>query len=337
MVLYDKRLISSNSLIMKHSQITETELWAYISKTADATTSRKVEQWMTSDAFDQQLFHQIKGVYTNSIDQTPSIETAKEHFFDKLETLEKPKTYPWKNISKYAAIALIIISGAYFYYSVSVNKNQIVVQTTFGEQKNIALADGSKVWLNASSKLSYNSETPRTLYLEGEGYFEVAKDKLHPFTVTTSDHITVKALGTSFNVKSYKESPTTETKLLTGKVEVSSDTQFKDSYILLPDDKVTFYRNTKEVEKSKMNANESRIAWKEGKIQFENKTFRTIAFDLKAQFGKQIRFKNDVIANAKFTGSFDTTTPIDEIFEILKISRDFEYKLNTETNEWVIK
>lgn len=318
---------------MEHFKITETELWAYVSKTADDVTIQKVEKWMDSPDFDETLFTKTTTIYNHSSEEYSSVEQAKNRFFDTV----KPKSVVWKDMLKYAAILIAVISVTYFYYNISSNKNQIIVRTTFGEQRSIELADGSKVWLNASSTLSYNSETPRKLYLEGEGFFEVAKDKLHPFTVTTQDHITVKALGTSFNVKSYDDSPITETKLLTGKVEVSSVKHFDNKVLMIPNDKVVFYKHSKELVKSIMDPNEFRIAWKNGKIQFKNKTFKEIAMDLKAQFDIQINFENEAIANSKFTGSFDNTTPIDEIFEILKISRDFNYQINTETNEWIIK
>ena len=86
-----------------------------------------------------------------------------------------------------------------------------------------------------------------------------------------------------------------------------------------------------------MDVNTSKIPWREGKIQFVNTSFKEIAIDLKAQYGKQIKFENEDLAGTKFTGSFNTATPITEIFEILKISKDFTYKLNPETNEWMIK
>ncbi len=318
---------------MEHFNITETELWEYISKKADDITIQKVENWMDSAAFDEALFTKIRSIYNHTSQQDSSVEQAKKRFFNTV----KPKTTGWKDMLKYAAILIVVLSGTYVYTTFSSNKDQIAVQTTFGEQRSIELPDGSKVWLNASSKLSYNATTPRTLYLEGEGFFEVAKDTLHPFTVTTPDHLTVTALGTSFNIKSYLDSPINETKLLTGKVKVTSETQLKEPVVMVPDDKITFYKNTKAVVKSKMDPKESSIAWKEGKIQFENKTFKEIAIDLKAQFGKHIRFKNKDIEATKFTGSFDNKTPIDEIFEILKISKDFTYKLNTKTNEWIIE
>ncbi|MBS9463494.1 FecR domain-containing protein [Flagellimonas sp. 389] len=318
---------------MEHSKITETELWEYVSKKADDTTIRKVEEWMDSTGFDEALFTKITSIYELTSAQDPSVEKAKKRFFKTVE----PKTVIWKDMLKYAAILVFILGGTYLYNRISSTKNQIIIQTTFGEQKSITLGDGSKVWLNAASSLSYSTESPRTLFLEGEAFFEVAKDSLRPFTVTTPDDITVKALGTSFNVKSYLESPITATKLLTGKVEVSSKSQFIESVILFPNEKVSFNKNTKKLLKSKMDADASNIAWKEGKIQFENTSFQEIAIDLKAHFGKQIRFKNGAIANTRFTGSFDITTPIIEIFEILKISKEFTYELNTKTNEWMIK
>lgn len=318
---------------MEHLEIMETELWEYISKKADQSTIQKVEKWMDSPDFDEALFVKITGIYTHTAEQDVPVEQAKKRFFKTV----KSKTVVWKDMLKYAAILVIIITGTYFYDRVSSNEDLKVEQTTFGEQRSFELADGSKVWLNASSRVSYDSESPRTLFLEGEAFFEVSKDTLRPFTVTTPDYITVKALGTSFNIKSYAESSITETKLLSGKVEVSSDTQFTESVTLLPNQKLSFYKNTKKVLKLEMEENAFRIAWKEGEIQFENTSFQEIAIDLKAHFGKQIRFKNEDIAATKFTGSFDTKTPIVEIFEILKISKDFTYELNTETNEWIIQ
>ncbi len=320
---------------MEDFKITETELWEYISKTANDTTILKVEQWMNSSYFDEALFTKIRTVYDLTQAESPSVALAKERFFKTAKP--KAKGLIWKDVLKYAAIFIVVISGAYFYNTVVSNTSELVVQTTFGEQKRIELPDGSKVWLNASSTLSYAKASPRTLFLEGEAFFEVAKDTSRPFTVTTPDDITVTALGTSFNVKSYKDSPIIETKLLTGKVKVTSDSHFTKSVLMTPNDKVVFFKNSKEVTKAIMRDNESNIAWMKGKIQFDNTPFSEIAIDLKAQYGKQILFENEDIAATRFTGSFDKTTPIDEIFEILKISKDFTYKLNTKTNEWIIK
>jgi ferric-dicitrate binding protein FerR (iron transport regulator) len=320
---------------MESNYITEIELWAYISKTADIATIEKIEQWKSSNDFNSKLYAQIESIYKTTENNNPSVNTAKNNFF-KTINIEESKSYSWKNVFKYAAIFIFSVSTiTYTYLQLSSKNQQVLVETNFGEQKQIALSDGSVVWLNASSKFSYNSETPRKVYLEGEAFFEVAKDKKHPFVVSTKDYF-VKVLGTSFNVKSYLENTFTETVLFTGKVEITSNKQFKDKILMLPNDKVTFFRNSGEIVKSKVESIKSSTAWKEGRIEFKNKSFKEIANDLSIQFNIKISFKNERISNSKFTGSFDKSTPIDDILETLKLSKHFEYK-KIKDNKWSIK
>lgn len=319
---------------MERISITETELWAYISKTADTKTIEHVEKWIDSPDYDKDFFTQVKTIFEHTLsDQSLSVEMAKDRFFDTV----KPKSRTFKDLYKYVAILVIAVMGTYAYRYVSDNYVPIVVQTTYGEQKQINLSDGSSVWLNASSTLSYAKKHPRTLNLEGEAFFEVAKDKEYPFTVTTPDDITVKALGTSFNVKSYANSAVTETKLITGIVEVTNHKFLKNKTILNPYEKAVFDRSLHKMVKSKIKGSRKSIDWRNGKIQFKNKVFKDIALDLKNQFNIKLNFANSQIANSKFTGSFSNKTPINEILEVLKLSRNFNYKLNKETNEWTIE
>ncbi len=324
---------------MENYSITKTDLWAYISKTADATTRQKVEQWVQSNNFDEKLFKEIKSIYKttgNSAQPTIDLDAVKNKFFDTVAA-KTTNSFQWKSVLKYAAVIVFVVATSIFtYQKFSVENKQILVQTTFGEHKKVDLPDGSVVWLNASSMLSYSDVAPRQIYLEGEAFFEVAKDKEHPFVVSTKDLLNVKALGTSFNVKSYAETGFTETILFTGKVEVSSDKYFMDRILMRPKDKVIFSKETHKVVKAKAEFIESTIAWKEGKIEFKNKSFKEIANDLSIQFNVKINFKNTQISNSKFTGSFDKSTPIDEILETLKLSKYFEYE-KIEDNKWTIK
>ncbi len=324
---------------MENYSITKTELWAYISKTADTTTRQKVEQWVQSNDFDEKLFDEMKSIYKttgNTVQQTVDLNAVKNKFFNAVDK-KATSSFQWKSILKYAAVIIFIVTTSVFtYQKFSVENKQILVQTTFGEYKKIDLPDGSVAWLNASSSLRYSEAAPRKIYLEGEAFFEVAKDKEHPFVVSTKDQLNVKALGTSFNVKSYAETGFTETVLFTGKVEVSSDKYFKDRILMLPKDKVTFSKKTNKVVKSKVESMLSTIAWKEGKIEFKNKSFKDIAKDLSIQFNIKIDFKNEQISNSKFTGSFEKSIPIDEILETLRLSKHFEYE-KVENDKWIIK
>ncbi|MGY5352694.1 FecR family protein [Wenyingzhuangia sp. IMCC45533] len=319
---------------MERFVMTKSELWAYISNTANPETIQRVEEWLSSPDYDEALFREIETIYLRTLPQkSPSLENAKDKFFKTVQ----PKTSTLSKFYKYAAILVIAVLGTYAIQYVSTEYASIVVTTGYAEQKQISLPDGSTVWLNASSTLSYTKKHPRTLNLKGEAFFKVAKDKEHPFTVTTLDDIIVKALGTSFNVKSYSNGVVTETKLLTGKVEVSSEKHFDTKFVLIPNEKIVFYRDDKKAIKSAMSIGEQNIGWKQGKIQFKNKSFKEIALDLRAQFNIHIKFENEVIANSKFSGSFDQSTPIAEIFEMMNYSKNFNYNLKTTSNEWIIK
>ncbi len=332
---------------MKNSQITETDIWAYVSEQSDQDIIEKVERWINSDEYDDLLFQEIKEMHNltgqNPYQEPVDTNRAKQSFFDVLEAAAEeeeeeeedtsPK-YNWKGLLKYAAIfALLISSVAYVFI---LNDNTVTIETAYSEHKQINLPDGSTVWLNSSSKLIYDEDSPRTLYLEGEGFFDVAKNKKVPFTVDTPDHIRVKALGTSFNVKAYKQNNFTETVLLTGKVEVSSDTHFDKKVNMIPNEKVTFTQHNKQITKEKVAYMNSVISWRNGKIQFRNKSFKDIASDLNIQQNVSIRFNNEEVSNYKFTGTFEKNTPVSEILEVLKSTKHFVYETISE-NEFLIQ
>ena len=147
----------------------------------------------------------------------------------------------------------------------------------------------------------------------------------------------MKALGTSFNVKSYQEQSFTETTLLTGKVEVSSENYFKEKIIMLPTDKIRVVKKDGQIIKSMLENPLHAVAWKKGEFVFENRSFEEIASDLSVQKNVKIQFTNKQVSNLKFTGAFEKDTPVNEILETLKISRNFEFEHTPQTNEWIIK
>ena len=320
---------------MDNYEITETDLWAYVSKKADKNTMDKVEEWKNSKDYDPALFNKIVQVYKIT-GENPyhevRISEAKMNFFNSVKS-KNVAFRNWKNVFKYAAAVALLISTATYILLMS-NSSEINLQTSFGEHQKVELQDGSVVWLNSSTRLTYSQDSPRKLYLEGEAFFEVAKNKEVPFVVITQKDIQVMALGTSFNVKAYKSGNYVETKLFTGKVEVSSTTHFKEKMLMHPKDKITFFNKEKRIVRSKFN--ENAIAWKQKKIRFENQTFNEIALELFIKYNVKIKFESRQISKFRFTGSFDEKTPINEILETLKLSKSFEYK-RVSQNEWLIK
>ncbi len=322
---------------MKCSEIKETDIWAYVSKNADKTTNKRVKEWINSIHYNEELFNEVVKIYklTEEISFKNSLDTqkAKQDTFKKIDA---NKTNYFQNALKYVAVLTILLASTVYIYLQTPSKNFIDIQTTFGEKKQVNLPDGSIVWLNASSKISYYKKTPRSIYLEGEAFFKVAKDKKHPFIVKTPDHIKVKALGTSFNIKSYVKNRFTETVLFTGKVEVSSEYYFQEKIVMIPQDKIRIIKNNGKVIKSIIK-NRNQIRWKENVISFENKSFKEIANDLNIQNNIKIHFDNHLIENSKFTASFNIKTPVNKILELLKKTKKFDFEYNTEINTWIIK
>ncbi len=324
---------------MKHKSVEEVDVWAYVSKTASETIKARVEDWIHSDKFDEELFNSISKTYKlteeNPHQDTLNVEIQKASFFDTTAKKGRKKRGVFV-YTKYAAIAILFIVVSSIVYQQFAPKT-IIMTTNYGEEKEVTLPDGSTVWLNAGSTISYKKDFPRTIQLNGEAFFEVAKDKAHPFTVETPDHVIVKALGTSFNVKAYPENTYLETTLLTGKVEMTSQNYFNEKVIMLPNDHIKILKTDGIPIKTTVKNKTSVLTWRKGKIRFKNMAFRDIANDLNQQLDIKLVFNNTVIAASRFTAVFDKSTSAEDILEILQDSKHFTYHLNPKTNEWIIE
>ncbi len=324
---------------MKDNIVEDAEIWAYVSKTADKSILSKIEAWKNSPDFNKQRFNTIAKLYETTAEnpyvESINVEDEKAKFFETVAPTIK-KSNRLQKYFKYAAAVVLLISIAGIAYQ-SFSKNTVTIATNFGEEKKVKLTDGSTVWLNSGSSISYKKDAPRTIELNGEAFFEVAKDKTHPFTVETPGHVIVKALGTSFNVKAYPENNYLETTLLTGKVEVTSENYFDEKIIMLPNDNIKILKVDGIPIKSTIQNKKTVLLWRESKIRFENMAFRDIANDLNNQLNIKLVFKNTTIAESRFTAVFDKSTPVEDILEVLQDTKNFTYNLNPETNEWMIK
>ena len=332
---------------MEKHQVTDSEIWAYISKTADADTSQKVEAWRASDTFDLDRFDEIAEVFhLTGIPQVTDVEInrAKAKFFEVVDSTDAVSTADslnateaqrpfWRGFLKYAAAVALMITSSYFIYQ---NLNQVTEQTTYGEQREIDLPDGSKVWLNASSSLTYSKNFPREMYLEGEAFFDVIRNEKVPFTVQTHEDLKITVLGTTYNVKSYEEMGYTETTLYTGKVKIGSDGLTTREVILRPYDRAVYFGKKDSLARSEVSTQNSIPKWREGELRFEDMTLSDIAQDLNLRYNAGIAIENDAVGHFRFTASFDTGTPTAEILETLSLSKSFSYE-RTDDGDWLIR
>lgn len=180
----------------------------------------------------------------------------------------------------------------------------------------IELEDGSKIWLNADSKLVFPSHfaaEQRKVYLEGEAYFEVSKDKNRPFIVVhKQQEITV--LGTAFNLKAYPEDKAVYTTLYEGKVQVF-DQHHATKVFLLPGEQSILTSNH-DLEKRKANGQGAK-AWREGVFSFQNTNFEEVIKQVARWYNVDVKF-NGPIPIANFSGEVSRNVSFDIMLEFLK-------------------
>src|SRR5690606_9773733 len=172
------------------------------------------------------------------------------------------------------------------------------LSTPKGGMYQVVLSDGTKVWLNAASTLTYPSEfseEKREAALSGEGYFEVSGMNNRPWVVRRSrQEITV--LGTSFNINAYRDEPETVTTLVSGSVRVSSSVSSEAGspagQLLRPSEQATLTANG-QLLKQRVNVSDA-LAWKQGRFSFENKSFRQVMDELARWYDVEIVYETGI-------------------------------------------
>lgn len=204
--------------------------------------------------------------------------------------------------------------------------NQLTVP--YGKKFDLILSDGSRVFLNSGTKLRYPvfflKDSPRNVYLDGEAYFSVETDKKRPFTVITDD-MNTRVYGTEFNVSSYKNENNTSTVLVEGSVAVYKvhNELAKTLVVLSPGERAVF--ENEEIGVSLVNTTKY-IAWKEGRLLFEDDPFYLIIKELERNFNVVIDNKFEALQHKKFTAAFQNES-LEQILKICQEHTPFKYKV----------
>ncbi len=227
-------------------------------------------------------------------------------------------------IRNIAAILLLPLLGlsAYLYYQTNVLKSNptelLETATAYGVRTKITLSDGSEVWLNSGSTLSYPkrfTEDKRQVTLTGEAFFKVKSDKDHRFDVQTSDGITVSAYGTEFNVQAYAEEPEIKATLAKGHIQIGQMNQ-SSSQELMPGEQAVYSRYTQQIQVKEANLLVE-TAWKDGKLVFRRTPMEEIAKQLSRHFNVNIQLQGKEIFDYTYSATFTTET-LAEILSLLE-------------------
>ena len=197
------------------------------------------------------------------------------------------------------------------------------LSTTNGETYQVRLPDGSAVWLNATSSLTYaanfSGQEKREVKLAGEAYFEVAKDPHHPFIIRTNNE-EVEVLGTHFNVNSYADEPAPKTTLLEGAIRVTAGNSFK---ILQPGEQVTLKDNKLFV--SEANTEEA-VAWKNGYFRFNQEKISSIMRKLSRWYDIEVEYDGPV-PDDELSGTLSRSTNINKVLNALEYYNTVHFKI----------
>ena len=242
----------------------------------------------------------------------------------------------YEHFARIAAILIIpiLIYTAYVqFYShpksgSSTAAQMVTVTSQAGTVTQLALPDGSKVYLNSGSTISYPSvfaSDLRKVSLKGEGYFEVVKNKKVPMEVSAGN-VSLKVYGTSFNVNALESEKFVKVTLVEGSVSLSSKgeaIQGKNEFFITPGQTVTYQQNTKEINLQTDDTFQY-TAWKDGIIIFRNKTFASVLQQLSEKFNVDIELKDRSLASIPMDATFRDEN-INEILRLLALSTPFRY------------
>jgi transmembrane sensor len=264
-------------------------------------------------------------------------------------------------ILKYLAAVLVLGTALYLWHlSAGPNKHAAIAtnwqtKTTASRVKQrLILSDGTIVTLNSGTSFKYPlsfGDKNREVYLNGEAFFEVHKDREHPFIIHTNK-MNVRVLGTAFNIKSYDNESRSETSLIHGSIEVTLNDRLSDPITLKPNDKL-IVQNNLPTQKETNTPNGRQILtdavkgpqysltnitynpridsaaietlWLKNKLVFNNEDFETIAAEMERWYGIQIVFKHEKLKKLRFTAPFDRETPT-EALESLQFAEAFNFK-----------
>lgn len=235
------------------------------------------------------------------------------------------------SFARIAAMILLLISLpiiTYYGWKTFTNKKQVeeyiatIIKT--GKKQDLILADGTQVMMNSESKLispkKFQGKT-RKITLQGEAFFKVTHDKSNPFIVT-SDKVTVKVLGTSFNVKDYRNDEYVYITVTTGKVAVFIGGQ-KSNILLMPNEQLVINKATGSYQKLIVNADKYNM-WTKGALYFKSTPISEVVKTISRWYGKDIVLK-DTIDNHFISGEHDNKS-LEAVLEAINFSTGLKYK-----------
>lgn len=298
----------------------------YIEGNSTQDEKDAMARWLDADTKNRDEFMAMRKTYDLALFNLK--ESPAEH------TIIKKKNRYVYELLKIAAI--FAVAFGIFYLSDRSKENaedEIVMHTLHvpaGQRAELTLSDGTNVWLNAKTTLTFPSRfsgSNREVVLDGEAYFTVRHDPENIFQVKTAQYA-IHVLGTEFNVSAYQSSNQFTTELLNGSVEISS--LHSNEKIKLAPEYMAYLQNGQL--RQKRIDDYDHLLWRKGLLCFSNEPMKTILTKLELYYDVKINVKNNKIVNLPYTGKFWIRDGIEHVIKVLQIHAHFKYEKDSENN-----
>lgn len=343
----------------------------FLSGTATDGEAEKLINYLKEEGENRLSYFRLKRIWQEShkkSKETGLIDNSWERLKIRMEESgneERPARnsdfrFSWRRLAVAASITILLGTSGYLgYQKYRVSQfpaKELQVNAPLGSRSNIVLPDGSIVWLNSGSKLTYNDnfgKTGREVSLVGEAFFNIKHLGNTSFIVNTSD-LKIRVLGTQFNVKSYPDEKIIETTLIKGKIIVDKigDEKSAAPIVMTPSQKLIYTKNagiaemesvadqTESAEEAdvevvkkasvriikKMNPQED-SSWKDGKLIIKSESLEILARKLERYYNINISFADDSIKQFVFSGTLNEVT-IEEVLRALEKTSPIRFNIH---------
>jgi transmembrane sensor len=308
--------------------------------TGDASTEEKEEFYfrLGDNKEAEELFYEVKSLWLRT-SRSKTIVDIDSEFNDLWKKINHPvkknSYFIGKKILQYAAIVIFLLGiGGLSGYLLSGKKNLVVEDIGIqrytaakGSVSTIEFADGTKIWLNSGSQLTYHEDIKnkqRLAELNGEAFFDVKHREDFPLMVKVNQ-IIIRDLGTTFNLKAYTEDKTVETSLIEGKADILSD-KGNSLAELKPGEIAIFNTDDKKIEVKHFESNVL-SAWRDGKFVIRDKRLEDIFNEITRWYDVEFRFENQALRDYRYTGNIKKSTTAQHVLKMLKVTTKFNYKI----------
>ena len=312
---------------------------AYLTDTITPEDMTTLNGWVSACAENAQLFERIREVWFSlSVANRNLVFDSRKgykQFIKRVRNAERKslchRLMPMVRYAAAAVVAVLLVVGAYVSgrRDVEVHFAEITTEAPMGSTAEVVLPDGSLVVLNAGSRIVYSQGfgmDNRNVTLQGEGYFEVERNENIPFVVS-SEQMTVRVLGTKFNLCDYNENQEAAVTLVEGKVDVTNNHD-QIHVEITPDMRAVINKENHAMVVEKTSATDN-TQWREGYLFFDEEPLADIARELERCYGVEISIQKEELKEYKFYGKLPSRQlSIEEVLDILSSASQINYSIN---------